>query len=190
MYQPDILAEEEGKELLKIARDILERFVRNEKTGKPKDYPCNFNNNSGVLCTLVKDGNVRGRGSSGTPYPILPIIDATLHAIVSAAHSKGNEPLSASELKGIKIEIDVLTEPRSIHARNAAETLANVLPGTDGLMIRYGVYESFLMPRDWASMSKEEFLGQLCLQAGMTRDMWKEPGTELYKFHAQVFREE
>ena len=97
---------------------------------------------------------------------------------------------NADEIENIRIEIEILTESQAVRARTVNEISENIVQNKDGLMIRYGVYESFLMPREWGSMSKEDFLNHLCVHAGMTKDMWKDPRCELYKFQAQIFREE
>lgn len=191
MYEPEILTRGEGKELLKISRHVLEKFVRNEHYASPKNYPGAFNKNYGILCMILKDNVVRGTGCSGLPHPLISIIDAAMHAVISASHENTKEPISASELNDIKIELSILTEPQTIPINKPQNIFENIIPNIDGVMIRYGLYESFLPPQAWDILKdKEEFLSQLCIQAGLTKDMWKDSRAEFYKFQAQVFREE
>jgi AmmeMemoRadiSam system protein A len=190
-HQPSILTQGEGKELLSIARNTLEKFVRSERTVKPEKYPIKLNEKYGVFCTLLKDGEVRGRAAVGLPYPLLSLIDAAMQAVISASHEDLRfTRVTADELASVKIELSILTEPQKIDAMHDSKILSSIIPGTDGLVLSFGMYESFLMPQAWqAIQEKEKFLGTLCAQAGMDEEAWHDAEIQLYKFQAQVFRE-
>jgi hypothetical protein len=191
MYQPNILTVEEGQELLTIARSTLEKFVRNEQTSKPEKYAAKFNERYGVFCTLSKNNEIRGRGVVGLPYPVLSLIDAVMAAAISASHEDIQfRGVTADELSSIKIELSILTEPQKIDATHDSKILSSIIPGSDGLILSYGVYESFLPPHAWVTIKeKEQFLGQLCLQAGLEAEAWHDSEIQLYKFQAQIFAE-
>jgi uncharacterized protein (TIGR00296 family) len=195
MYQPEILTDKEGRELLKIARTTFESFVKKGKAAKPKTYSDKFQDACGVICTVFKNTGkgqaVLGNSCSGLPYPLLSLIDAVLHVVSDIhEHSKAS-PVSESDLSSAVIELSVITEPRIIMANSARQLFDNIAQGTDGIVMVYGVYESYLPPQAWSEIKdKEEFLNQLCLKAGLTKDMWKEPAVRFYKFQAQIFREE
>ena len=192
MYQPDILTKEEGGELLKIARRAMESFVRNEHAPGSGDYPEKFRQLYGIFCELLKNNETRGSAVSGLPYPLLPIIDATITSVIASSHEDKRFPaITPDELGEIKIELSILTEPKYITVKNNLDYLHHIIPGTDGIVFRYGPYESFLPPQTWEKVKEKElFLEQLCLRAGASKESWKEPGAELYTFQAQVFREE
>lgn len=178
------LSKEDSQELLKISRQFLEKAVRKETAGKPVKYPDALNANSGVVCTIFKNGKRHSQGSSGTPYPLFSIIDSALHGISSTS-----ENLLPSDLNEIKIELDIISEPQKITGKNPSEILARIHE-KDGLLLKFGMYESFMLPRDWKKMTKEEFLEKLCINAGLTKDMWKESSAEISRFQVKVLKED
>lgn len=192
MYQPRIMTDEEGGELLRIARNVLSSFVRNEGVSKPSKYPEKFNEIHGIFCTILKDGQVRGRAVVGLPYPLVSVIDGVVEAIKTAAHEDLRfTRVTPDELDGVKIELSLLTEPQKIDASSNDKILSSIIPGTDGLMLAFGPYEAFLPPQAWTTIGdKEQFMNTLCSQAGIEEGAWRDAEISLYKFQAQVFREE
>jgi uncharacterized protein len=188
MYQADILNEEESRELLAIARRTLERFLRKEHVAKPEHYSEKLNQIYGVLCKLFKNGKEHSSAVVGLPFPLNSIIDATLSAVTSAAEHGFVEP---NELAELSIELTIMTEPELLEVMLPAEKyLKTIVPNADGIMLKYGVYESFLPPQAWDGVEdKEKFLELLCEKAGLSEGMWKEEGIEIYKFHVQMLKE-
>ena len=69
--------------------------------------------------------------------------------------------------------------------------VGEVKVGRDGLLIQRGFASGLLLPQvateyHW---SKEEFLTQACIKAGLSSDAWKEEETEINTFIAEVFSE-
>jgi uncharacterized protein len=190
-----MLSEGDEKLLLNIARNVITSHVKKKPPVKPQEYPEALNDKRGVFCTITKRGKLRG--CIGLPYPIKSVIDALIDAAQSACEDPRFPPLTLKELKSIKIEISVLTEPQLITpiTDDANLTLAavpqRISVGRDGLIIQFGPYSGLLLPQvareeGW---NEEDFLGQLCLKAGLTEDMWKDPRAKIYSFQAQIFRE-
>ena len=101
-------------------------------------------------------------------------------------------PVQASEVKGLTIEVSVLTPPELIKVNNPEEYPAQIKVGRDGLIIGKGWRRGLLLPQvpvewDWNS---REFLSQCCVKAGLPRNEWEKTGTEIYKFQAILFKEE
>lgn len=192
MYQPSILTKEEGNELLAIARAALEKFVRNEQATKPEKYAIKFNEQYGIFCNLLKGGETRSRAVVGLPYPVVSVIDAVMAAVISASHEDLRfTRVLPNELSDIKIELSILTAPQKIDSTSDAKMLNSIIPGTDGLMLSYGMYEAFLPPQAWNTINeKEAFLNTLCMQAGLEADAWHDSEIQLYKFQAQIFAED
>lgn len=97
-------------------------------------------------------------------------------------------PVSPEEVPEIQIEISVLTTPQ-----RAAAPLdpACVVVGRDGLLIRRGPRSGLLLPqvaaeRGWTATA---FLAAACQKAGLAPEAWREPGTEVFLFQADVFGE-
>jgi AmmeMemoRadiSam system protein A len=107
-------------------------------------------------------------------------------AIASATGDPRFRPLSAGELDKIDIEISVLTPPKKVKSPDEIK-----IPG-HGVMVKRGFSGGVFLPQvaDETGWSKDEFLSTLCAhKAGLPRDAWKDPGTELYIFSAEVFGE-
>jgi uncharacterized protein (TIGR00296 family) len=183
----EILTNEEEKELLRIARNAMERAARKEMIGKPKNYPTAFNNNYGVLCVMRKGRELRGQTVVGFPASLFSLLDAALSAVTTLT-SECN--LLTHELNDIKIELSLLTEPELMRFSKNDEIPGLVNIG-DGLLLRYGIYEAFLPPQAWYELrEKEKFLDALCEKAGLEKSAWREADLELYNFHAQVLKED
>ena len=64
--------------------------------------------------------------------------------------------------------------------------------GTHGVMVKRGFNTGVYLPQvgTETGWSREEFLSSLCAhKAGLPADAWKDSGTELYVFTAEVFSE-
>jgi len=181
-----MISENDGKFLLKLARDCVEKFAKEEPVQRPENYPEALNENMGLFCTInKKDSNnvYQLRGCIGIPYPTMPLIDAVISAAQSTCEDPRFDKLCEDELPDIKIEVSVLTEPKSI-------SIEGIEPGKHGLILQYGPYSGLFLPQVWKQLpEKEQFLDNLCLKAGLTPGMWKENGVKLYSFEAQVFEE-
>ncbi|HLD49547.1 MAG TPA: TIGR00296 family protein [archaeon] len=183
-----MLSSDDKKFLLALARETIEKFARNEKIEKPTKYPEVLNQNHGVFCTLTKNGNLRG--CIGMPYPAMPLIKSLISSACSACEDSRFRPLREAELKEIKIELSVLTEPNLIEAKGDA-IIKSIKIGEDGLIIHYGPYSGLLLPQVAAEhkWSAEKFLDNLCIKAGLAEGMWRDPRAVIYKFQADVFSE-
>lgn len=184
-----MLTKSEGRLLLKIARETIEKFVQGEMPQKPEDYPDSLNDNLGVFVTIHKDKELRG--CIGMPYPVMSLIKGIMSAAVSAASEDPRfEPVSRKELSKIKIEVSVLTEPRQIMAK-PDDYNRHIKIGRDGLIVIHGPFSGLLLPQvaEEEKWDVEEFLNNCCIKAGMLHDMWKDSRTKVYAFQAQVFSE-
>lgn len=177
--------------VLKLARETIETFV---KTGKkipvPKEYPKEVKEKRGVFVTIYKNGSLRG--CVGLPYPELPLIEGLIEASIQACQDPRFEPLRPEELKDIRIEVSVLTEPKLIKVKNPKEYIKKIELGKDGLIISKGSCGGLFLPKvpieqNW---NKEEYLENLCYKAGLTEDSWLDPLSRIFKFEAVVFTEQ
>jgi len=184
-----MLSEEDGLFSLKLARDTIEKFVKNQDVEKPTEYPEALNKKHGIFCTITKNGNLRG--CIGVPYPVMPLIKAIMSAAVSSCGEDPRfRPVRKAELKDIKIEISILTEPELIDAKGEGY-LEKIKIGEDGLIIQYGPYSGLLLPQVATEQGwdQKQFLDNICMKAGMSEGMWRETNVKLFKFQAQIFKE-
>lgn len=185
-----MLSEDDGKYLLKVARDAIETYVKeNRKIDIPSDCPNHLKENLGVFVTLNKNNQLRG--CIGYPEPVYPLIDATIESAISAA---SRDPrfyeVQESELESLDYEITVLTKPRLIEVSKPIDYLVNIIIGEDGLIVEKGFYKGLLLPQvaPENDMDAEEFISHTCLKAGLRPDAWLERDTEVYKFQGQIFK--
>ena len=68
---------------------------------------------------------------------------------------------------------------------------AEIKVGQHGLYIAKGDNAGLLLPQVATSYgwSREEFLNQACLKAGLSPGAWKDKDTQTYLFAAQIFAE-
>jgi len=189
------ISDEEGKLLVKIARDAVENYVRDcERIEPSKDLPEKFYEKCGVFVTIKKCeyGEKNLRGCIGYPYPDNPLIEAIIDSgIAAAVEDPRFEPLSADELDEVLIEVSVLTPPELIVVKSPREYPSKVKIGEDGLIFRWVWGSGLLLPQvpveyNWDA---EEFLSHTCMKAGAPPDAWLSPNVNIYKFQAIVFEE-
>ncbi len=175
----------EKKELLKIARDSIETFVRTGKAPDVKSADARLNEVQGAFVTITKHGTLRG--CIGNIIGQEPLYETVRDMAVAAASQDPRfTPLTAAELKDIHLEISVLSQPRRV--KDASE----IQLGKHGVIVSKDGHQGVFLPQvaDETGWSKEEFLSQLCSQkAGLPPDAWKDPDTALYVFTADVFAE-
>ena len=175
--------------ILKIARRAVENYVKTgQKLAVPKEYPEEMQEKRGVFVTIYKKGMLRG--CIGIPFPEKPLIEGLIEASVEVCNDPRFPPLSENELKDIKIEVSILSDPKLIKTepKNYKKFIEI---GKDGLILRRGMREALFLPKvpieqGW---KLEEYLENLCLKAGLTADSWLDPDSKLYKFEAGVFSE-
>ena len=190
------LSLDEGKFLIRLARNAVETYL---ETGKTVEAPENASKKlferCGVFVTIstLKNGEKRLRGCIGYPYPTSPLVEAVIDSAVNAATRDPRfYPLSLSELGEVVFEVSVLTPPEAVEVENPKEYQTKIKVGEDGLIVEKGAYKGLLLPQvpvEWG-WCEEEFLCQCCVKAGLSPDSWLTKGTKIYKFQAIIFEEE
>ena len=177
------LTAEEKSDLLKLARTALTEFLARGTEIEDLSGRDKFREPRGVFVTLTRAGDLRG--CIGFIEPVLPLGRAVIRtAIYAATEDPRFPPVTASELKDLRVEISVLTPAREI----ARPDLVKV--GTP----RPDRREGRLQGRPPAPGPRRQRLGprdlprQGCLKAGLPPDAWKH-GAKLSVFEAIVFHE-
>lgn len=175
------LSSEEKKGLLELARSTVNDFVRNGKVADHKTQNSNISTYKGAFVTLKKHGQLRG--CIGFIEPVAPLFETVIQAsIYAACRDPRFPPVSTEELEDLEIEISVLSPLRKIDSPQLIEV------GKHGLFISKGDNSGLLLPQvavenHW---SRQTFLEQACLKAGLAADSWKS-GAEIFIFEAIVF---
>jgi len=149
----------------------------------------------GVFVTLNvhTKGSYGLRGCIGLPYATSPLVDAVVDAAQSAAFNDPRfPPMQGHEMDDITIEVSVLTPPELVEHDDKKDLPNQVIVGRDGLIIGLGRNKGLLLPQvpvEWGWDSRE-FLDQCCVKAGIPKNSWLRNDTEVYTFHAILFKEE
>ena len=138
----------------------------------------------GAFVTLHDHGELRG--CIGHIEPDQPLGDVIRRCAVAAAASDPRfPPITADELRRIRIEISLLGPLERISGSH------DVVVGKHGLVVQRGWQRGLLLPQvalEW-KWDAEMFLSQTCYKAGLPRDAWKHGGIEMWRFEAEVFGE-
>lgn len=122
--------------------------------------------------TLTIAGRLRGCIGSLTAHRSLGD-DIEANAVAAAFRDARFPPLAASELEAIRIEVSVLTEPEPLRAASRGEALAQLVPGTDGVIVNSGGRRATFLPQVWQQLpDPEEFLRALLRKAGLSPNHW------------------
>ncbi len=179
------LSDKESREALVLVRASLEHFVRHGRRLAPEKpfigglaLPC------GAFVSLhTKDGALRG--CIGRMAGDGPLGDLLLELAVSAAANDPRfQPVQPGELDEIVCEVSVLSPMQPIAPED-------VQVGLHGLYVQRSGQSGVLLPQvatEW-QWDRETFLQQVCRKAGLPDNAWREPGTRLLAFTAQVLQE-
>jgi AmmeMemoRadiSam system protein A len=124
------------------------------------------------------------RGCIGQIVPAKPLYQTIADMAMAAAFDDPRfEPLAAKELPDLELEISVLTPMEKMKRADEIEV------GKHGLYIKKGFYSGLLLPQVAAEYGwdRTTFLEETCRKAGLPRHAWKEKGTEIYLFSADIF---
>ncbi len=167
-------------------RDVVKKTLGSVVNGGPIPV---FNDKSGKLgehwgafVTLTKGGQLRG--CIGYPVGTKPLITTVAEMTRAAALEDPRFPrVSPSELPSIDFEISVLTPIRKV------SDISEIKVGRDGIIISRGFNRGLLLPQVATEYGwdLETFLENTCLKAGLPRDTWKQKGTVIEAFSAEVF---
>jgi AmmeMemoRadiSam system protein B/AmmeMemoRadiSam system protein A len=176
------LTDEEKKTLRKIAQSAIERRIKGENPSRIDIAGGHLKENRGAFVSLHRQGRLRG--CIGNIQPSRPLYQVVEEMAAAAAFDDTRfSPLSAGELKDLGLEISVLTPLQRVQEVDEIEV------GKHGLYIKKGFHAGLLLPQvateyGWDRVT---FLEETCRKAGLHKDAWKEKGTEIYIFSADIF---
>lgn len=180
------LSDDDKKSLLKLAREAISAALEGRSLELDKSrYTGVLAEKRGAFVTLTIKGNLRG--CIGYIQPVKPLYETIAEMAVQAAvHDPRFTPLTTSEFEQVEVEISVLTPMTDV------TDPSEVVVGRDGLYITSGLNSGLLLPQvaveyNW---DRDTFLDQTCLKAGLPSGTWKKEGTQIYRFQADIFREE
>jgi len=170
-------------ELLLVARRTISTAVA--KSPSAADLPPQLNalECAGAFVTLRRSGKLRGCiGQIAVKQPLAEVVAYSARA--AALEDPRFDPVRVDELIEIDIELSILSAPEPI-------TAEQVEAGRHGLIVSRGFQRGVLLPQvatehRWGRL---RFLEETCVKAGLERDAWTDPQTQILAFTAQVFSE-
>ena len=177
------LTEQDGRELLRLARHALESHFG--IAGKARATVVRTPDGvGGVFATLKRDGELRG--CIGYVLPNIDLKKTTERAVVAAATRDPRfTGVTVEELTTIQISISVLAEAIPVNDVEEIEI------GRDGLVIERDGARGLLLPqvateRRWG---RHRFLAETCVKAGLTPESWNDAETIIWRFASAQFDE-
>ena len=199
MSEEDKFSLEDGKSLIKFARDNIENFLRDSRRIiVPEVIKQKFSDKYGAFVTLNKvnfEGNPL-RGCIGYIEPTYSLYDVIHKVSVSSATEDPRFPsVTLNEMNEIIIELSILTPPKVIEVNDPNEYLERIVIGRDGLIAQQGEWRrGLLLPqvpvdqgRNW---DVKTFLDHTCLKTGLPMNAWHDiERVKISSFQAILFKE-
>ena len=179
------LSKAEKLKLLKLARNTIAARIKDESPPEFATASQRLRADGAAFVTLRTEGSLRG--CIGYTEAFQPLHKTVADCAISAAFADPRfHPLLSEEYPAIKLEISVLTP--LVEAASPDE----IKVGKHGLMIEAAGRRGLLLPQVATDQGwdRDTFLSQTCVKAGLPPDTWKQPGTGIYLFEAEVFAEE
>ncbi|HEY2745103.1 MAG TPA: AmmeMemoRadiSam system protein A [Polyangia bacterium] len=178
-----VLDDNDKRELLRIARATLREYLTTGFMPPGAPHRKSLLEPRGAFVTIHTGGELRGCiGRVDADTPLYLAVEQL--AVAAATRDPRFEPLRAEELPETRVEVSVLSK------------LADGRPeeieiGKHGVVITKGVRRGLLLPQVAVEhgLTREQFLDETCGKAGLPPGAWKEAGTVLQVFTAEVFRE-
>jgi AmmeMemoRadiSam system protein A len=171
--------------LLDIARNTVKAVITGGSVPKPKSDDPELNVPCGCFVTLKNNERLRGCiGQFTSDRPLIELVSQMSMASATQDPRFMSDPITPDELDSLDVEISVLSPLKLTN-----EPL-NLRLGVDGIYIKRGYASGCFLPQvaTETGWSAEEFLSYCCShKAGLEPDAWKDPGTEIYLFTAEVF---
>ncbi len=185
------LTTDEGHYLISLARKTIEnRLDQKEPPVSGTNISPKFYEKRGTFVTLTMEGQLRGCIGHILPQEFL-IEGIRTNAVNAAFRDPRFAPLSKAEWERVKVEISILTEPKTLSYSDVHALISELRPGIDGVIIKKGYSQAVFLPQVWEQLPrKEEFLAHLCLKAGLDADEWQKGDLEVFTYQVQAFEEE
>lgn len=182
------ITKEQGDTLLALARKTLEEKLDNGDPAAGSADPRLLESGATFVTLKIKD---KLRGCIGTLEPVYSLWEGVRQNTLSAAfHDHRFSPLTRDELKKVRLDISVLTQPQELEFSDATELVQKLRPHIDGVILKYEGRGATFLPQVWKQLPEpENFLANLSMKAGLPHDSWKKEGVKIQTYQVQYFKE-
>lgn len=143
-----------------------------------------------TFVTLTKFSKLRGCIGALQATQML-YLDVMEHTYAAAFSDYRFEPLLEDELKDIRLEISILSEPKSLQYQDASDLIVFLEQHRPGIILSDGgLHQATFLPQVWEELSDPKaFLDNLCLKAGLDRNTWEQSHLQISTYTVQNFIE-
>ena len=144
-----------------------------------------------AFVTINKRPNDRLRGCIGSLQAYRPLYkDIIANAQAAALQDPRFPPLTPEELKDIKIEVSILSEPKPLEYTDKEDLRKKITPYKDGVVLKLGSHRATYLPQVWEQLPDFDlFFASLCQKAGLDANcLDQHPKIEVY--HVSKYEEE
>jgi hypothetical protein len=183
------LADSDRERLLIACMTALSQATQARGKAAPlslEGEPPSFSPWRATFVTLTENGRLRG--CIGSLEPRRPLIeDALANAAQAGFADPRFPPLKESELKGLRLDVSILSHPRPIPAKSESELADALEPDRDGLILTASKRRALFLPSVWRSVpDARAFVRHLTAKAGLDSNRWPE-GLEARRFRVESF---
>lgn len=182
------LAAADRATLLKVARDAIAHGLQHQRAPDidPRDYSPALREHGAAFVTLEIDDELRGCiGTLEAHRPL--VVDVARNAFAAAFRDPRFPPLTAREAPRLALHISVLSAPVLLPVRDAADLLAQLRPGIDGLVLSEGARRATFLPSVWEQLPEpREFLAHLLRKGGWPAGYWS-PQMRVERYGSETF---
>lgn len=162
--------------LLDVIRQTIDCYIKGSTLSKLKasDYPTSLLRKGACFVSLHVDGDLQG--CIGTTQAQVPLImEVQRKAWAACCQDRRFTPLQKHQLKGLELEVSVLSEPESLNVANEAELLNYLATHRSGLTLSEGARKALFLPQVWRQIPEPKlFLKHLKQKGGWPADYWSE----------------
>ena len=179
---------EQRQTLLKIAAASIAHGLKHAEAlpVQAAKYPPELQVLRATFVTLyLKD---EFQGCIGTLRAVRPlVVDVAKNAYAAAFDDPRGGALRESDLKHLKSDISVLSEPQAMQFKSEADVIAQLRPGVDGVIFEDLGRVGTLLPSVWESLSDPRaFFEHTKLKAGLPTTHWS-PTVVVKRYTTEIF---
>jgi AmmeMemoRadiSam system protein A len=164
--------------LVKLAKDTIERYIREGTIPEPNQLTQEMKGRAGVFVSLKLEGMLRGCIGTFEPTKENVAKEIISNAIMSATRDPRFPPVAPEELESLEYSVDVLSKPEPVNS------VKDLDPRRYGVIIESRGRRGLLLP-DLEGVDSAERQIEICRQkAGISSH---EP-VSLYRFEVKRYK--
>jgi len=178
-YAGIIIPAVEMHPLVKLAKETVETYVKEERVPPPPDeLTPEMKEKAGVFVSIHKSGELRGCIGTFEPAAKNVAEEIIQNAISSATRDPRFPPVGPEELKDLEYSVDVLTTPKPVKDKSKLD------PKKYGVIVQCGFRRGLLLP-DLEGVDTVDYQIDICCQKG---GIAPDEPVKLYRFEVKRYK--